>query len=375
MAISTLNTTTQPSPFINTTGDDDNDHHFAECYSSSTMVTLNYTLGILVTVFGVISFIGNGIICIIIAKNRTFHKPTYGLVFMLAFSDWLNTVIALPMEVASYLTYDYEYYIFSPTATVFQNAIWYALTSLSILSLMAISIEKFITIYYPFKYVYIVTKKSVTLLVTCIWFQAIITFTLFWVLQRWPEKGYYDFYVPHSFEKAILALNFVIPSIVNFISYGYIFKTLLKHKLREIKTLQRRAGDDNSRKLKKKSSVAVARNLKNTRPFIYLGISFFVLWLPFIIYQLYLTFDQSFYYTCEGELIDSTLSMITFGNCVGNVFIYGSSNKRFRNEFRSMVGIPKLTVLSNSEGVVHSKMDDAVGRKVTLETRRSESNV
>ena len=371
MAILTLNTTVQTSN--NNISTEDSDHHFAECYSSSTMVTLNYTLGILVAVFGVISFFGNSIICIIIAKNRTFHKATYGLVFMLAFSDWLNTVVALPMEVASYLTYDDEYYIFSSTATVFQNAIWYALTSLSILSLMAISIEKFITIYYPFRYVYIVTKKSVTLLILCIWLQAIVTFTLFWVLQRWPEEGYYDFYVPHSFEKAILALNFVIPSIVNFISYGYIFKTLLKHKLRELKALQRRT-DDQSRKLKK-NSVTVARNLKNTRPFIYLGISFFVLWLPFIIYQLYLTFDQTFYYTCQGELIDSTLSMITFGNCVGNVFIYGSSNKHFRNEFRNMVGLPKLTIMSNSEGVVHSKVEETEERKITLRRRTSESIV
>ena len=342
-------------------------HHFAECYSSSTMVYLNYSLGISVAILGLFSFLGNITMCIMMTAGRrsTFKKVQYALVFMLALADLLNTVISLPMEVASYLTYNHDQYVFSPTATIFQNAIWYTLTSLSISSLMLISVEKLITIYFPFKYVYIITKRTVMAAIACIWLHAVVTFTCFWCLQRWPEDGYYDFYVPRWFEDTVILFNFVLPSIVNFISYGYIFKTLIQHsrkiaspfsqdriqnenqQLQQQQQQQQQQPQQSQQQhhhhhkyiAKLKSDLRLARNLRNTRPFIYLGISFFFLLLPFIVYQVYLTFHPDLYYTCGGELVDSTLSMVTFGNSVGNVFIYGTSNSRFRNAFRKMVGL------------------------------------
>ena len=352
-----INTTSDRIRFWNTTTINTTppwrQHHFAGCYDLSTMVYFNYALGVSIAIFGLFSLLGNATICVIIAAGRrsAFRKLQYTLVFMLALADLLNTLIALPMEIVSYLTYNQDRYVFRPATTVFQNAIWYTLTSLSISSLMLISVEKFLTIYFPFKYVYIITKRTVMLALVCIWLHAVATFVSFWCLQRWPEDGYYDFYVPRWFEDLVILVNFVLPSVVNFASYGYIFKTLIQHNRKDVSPFckeqkqshkeQRQQQQQQPQKCtaKWKSDLKLARNLKNTRPFIYLGISFFFLLLPFIVYQVYLTFDPDLYYTCGGELVDSTLSMVTFGNSVGNVFIYGTSNSRFRNAFRKMVGL------------------------------------
>ena len=326
------------------------DNPFAECFSLKTVVALNYSLGILMTLFGCIAIVGDCIICVVILKRRKFHKLHYAPVFMLCLSDLLISTVALPLEVASYLTYDHSLYIFTPVETVFQNAIWYALTSLSIMSLALISIEKFITIYYPFKYIEIITRKTIAGAITIVWFQGMATFVGFWYLQRWPEYGYYDFYVPQWFEKSVLLFNFVIPALINFFSYGYIFKMVLQHSRKNacgnFDHQTQRNNNDAKTKSDWRENLKIARNLKNSRPFTYLVISFCCLWLPFILYQIYLTFDNQFYYSCNGELIDSTLSMITFGSCVGNALIYGIFNKQFRKIFMKAFGMGKSSFVS-----------------------------
>lgn len=338
------------------------DNPFTQCFSLTTMVTLNYSLGITIILFGCIAIIADCTICAVILTNRKFYRLQYALVFMLCSSDLLISGVALPLEVASYLTYDHKLYIFTPIETVFQNAIWYALTSLSILSLTLISIEKFITIYYPFKYIQLITKKTVSGAIIVVWLQGIATFVGFWYLQRWPDYGYYDFYVPQWFEKGILLCNFVIPSIINFVSYGYIFKMVIQHSRKnacgnfERHKCKHRQRTEAKTKRDWRQDLKIARNLKNTRPFTYIVISFCFLWLPFILYQVYLTFDNEFYYTCHGELIDSTLSMITFGSCVGNALIYGAFNAQFRKLLKKVIlctktaSFPSSTAISLDEG-------------------------
>lgn len=317
--------------------------------------------------------LGNATICLLIARRPCFYKTQYALVFMLSLADLLNTLVSLPMEVASYLTYDREEYVFSPTATVFQNAIWYTLTSLSILSLMLISIEKALTIYFPFKYVFIITKRTVGAALLIVWLHGATTFTAFWWFQRWPLRGVYDFYVPRWFEDLTILINFVIPSLVNFLSYGYIFKTIIQHSRKTVNPF----GEQQQHKTSKwKRDIQLARNLKNTRPFIYLAISFFIFLLPFIVYQVYLTFDPNQYYKCEGELIDSTLSMVTFANSVGNVFIYGTSNSRFRKAFRKMFNMSDLllTTFENTKMAFElDGMKDKVNRKIRVARNKNEN--
>eukprot|EP00111_Clytia_hemisphaerica_P020939 TCONS_00061738-protein len=132
--------------------------------------------------------------------------------------------------------------------------------------LMLMSLERFIAIRYPFKTLFF-NRKHVLTCYIIIWIYSIGLFILM-------EYHYSEINLIH------MSLSNVLPLVVNSVVYVYIQKQVLRH-LRDIKSKRVNPGTTSNQNRESK------RHYKKNVIFIYIMVTFFVLWIPYICYRLW----------------------------------------------------------------------------------------
>ena len=283
---------------------------------------LNVGLGIVMLILGSISIFGNSLVCIVIVTNKGFRALKYRLLLALAIADLFLSVTLLPYDAIGIIIYHKEKYIYPAVWVAFGNAFWSSAQSLSILSLLLVSIERFIAIRFPIKHVRIAQKKYAYFGVVFVWVYSVITFLVMFFLQIRPDEGEYDYLVPTWLEWFVLTMNIYLPSALNIIIYVFIVKRVLSlHQ---------------KRKTKFNVEMNTQRNSKSIKLLSYVMLSFMIFWLPFLIFQIYLETKPSYMYTCTGDFIDTFVGAFTFCNTVTNFLIYGAFNKKFKAAYKKL---------------------------------------
>ena len=118
--------------------------------------------------------IGNLITIIALVRNPELRKSSNTkFVVSLAISDWLICFIIMPIWIAIVSNPDI---ILFETLCSFSTFFYYATQSTSLMTLMAIAINRYVIICHESIYQYVYTPLSVSLMITFIW---LITFVLF----------------------------------------------------------------------------------------------------------------------------------------------------------------------------------------------------
>lgn len=114
---------------------------------------------------------GNLLILAAIYIDKTLQTITNVFIINLACADMLLAIIGMPFTLASSITYDW---IFGDTWCKVNGMANSLFCVASILTLAAVSIDRYFAILYPFKYVTWITRKVAAGMILYIWFHALL---------------------------------------------------------------------------------------------------------------------------------------------------------------------------------------------------------
>lgn len=110
--------------------------------------------------------VGNGFISAVIMCERSLHKPTYLIFFHLAMTDIAFCIVTLPKIIARYWWNDM---ISSFGACFTQMYFVHALGAIHSLILLIMALDRFVAIWFPFRYSIAITNKTVSIACCLCW--------------------------------------------------------------------------------------------------------------------------------------------------------------------------------------------------------------
>ena len=116
------------------------------------------------------SLIGNTLIILAIYRNLSLRSITSVFIANLAMADFLLALLGMPFTMASSITYDWVFGNVWCTINGMLNSIF---CIASMLSLAAVSIDRYVAIIKPLQYPLIMTPRVALLMISYVWLHAI----------------------------------------------------------------------------------------------------------------------------------------------------------------------------------------------------------
>ena len=174
---------------------------------------------------------GNLLILAAIYIDKTLQTITNVFIINLACADLLLSIIGMPFTLASSITYDW---IFGDTWCKVNGMANSLFCIASILTLAAVSIDRYCAILYPFKYATWITNKAAAGMIFYIWFHALLMACL--PLTSWSRYTFirsesictvqWEFSI--SYTLFLFSVCFFLPLGVMMVTYLRIFRTARK---------------------------------------------------------------------------------------------------------------------------------------------------
>ncbi|XP_048875886.1 neuropeptide FF receptor 1 like 1 isoform X2 [Brienomyrus brachyistius] len=306
-------------------------------YLHSTGVAAGYILSYLLVLLLCVG--GNGLVCLVVLRNRNMRTVTNIFIFNLAISDLLVGVFCIPTTLIDSLITGWPFSQFTCTMS---NLIQGMSVSASVFTLVAIAVDRFMGIVYPFRHrIRPVTALLAILIIWMLAFAIIFpsaatltvmhlqdtymvqdnqTYPLFVCYEDWPRPELRRVYTTVIFAHVYLAPLGLIS-----VMYGCIAAKLVT-KLRQV-------GVAEGRRARSRRKAKVVKML------ILVAVLFMVSWLP--LWTLMLLAD---YRDLDQQQIDFLSSYLfpvahwlAFSNSGINPVIYGFYNENFRRGFQAAV--------------------------------------
>ncbi|XP_062382333.1 neuropeptide FF receptor 1-like [Sardina pilchardus] len=331
--------------------------------------------------------IGNSLVCLIVVRNRQMRTVTNIFILNLAISDLLVGILCLPITLADNLITGWP---FDEVVCKMSGLVQGASVSASVFTLVAIAVERFRCIVYPFQQK--LTQRQAIITITFIWVLAIVimcpsaatltvtkdefhfmvderntSYPLYTCWEAWPDQSMRKIYTTVLFSHIYLA-----PVTLIVIMYTRVALKLFKSpaQLRE-----GRAEEDGRR--------VHRRKIKVIHMLLIVAMLFTVSWLP--LWTLILLTDY-------GNMTQSQINMLSayvfpfahwlaFFNSSVNPVVYGYFNENFRRGFQAAFQFQLC--LAEVPSVVHARrppvgrhnrvfIDGQSGQPQAQDTRRRE---
>ncbi|XP_041351131.1 adenosine receptor A2b-like [Gigantopelta aegis] len=291
------------------------------------MDALSITYITLETIIGVLSTVGNAMVLIAINRSHALQTITNCFIASLALADMLVGIIVAPLAALSFVGLPHNF-----LGCVFINSVVILFTQVSIFSLLAVAVERFLAIVIPFFYQKHMTSHRAILLLVVIWIAGIIVglVPMFgWNLGP-PEDMVCAFtrVIDMSYMVYFNFLGFVlVPLVIMFCIYLYIY-AIVRQQMIKIAALEI-AVDGRKKKRKFMKEIKAAKSLA-----IVLGL-FTICWLP-------IHLANTVNHLCGSgcgvpyPFIVAAI-LISHANSVFNPFLYAYGNTRFMSEFKKML--------------------------------------
>ncbi|XP_077991889.1 prolactin-releasing peptide receptor-like [Glandiceps talaboti] len=280
-----------------------------------------------------LGILGNTMVCVAIVRNKKLHNSTYIFIGNLSVSDAAVCLICLPFTLAHTLAGKWSFgkimcYIIRPMQPI---AVF-----LSVLTMTAISIDRYIIVIYPFRKR--LSLRLVGMILTLIWVVSISLATPFIVntrfiynefnfdnmtyvkfnqcSERWKSPEHRKVYSTFVF-----ILQYALPLFVISTAYYRVWMEL-QHQVRP--------GALSAQKKKQE----IARKKKTNKMLVTVVVCFLACWLPFnmlmILGDYHVSIKSDYYWY---DLIYHLFHVIAMSSTCINPFIYGGLDELFHKEF------------------------------------------
>ncbi|XP_036672159.3 neuropeptides capa receptor isoform X1 [Drosophila suzukii] len=310
--------------------------------------TLPLYKAILITIiFGgifITGVIGNLLVCIVIIRHSAMHTATNYYLFSLAVSDLLYLLFGLPTEVFLYW-HQYPDLFGMPFCKI-RAFISEACTYVSVFTIVAFSMERFLAICHPLHLYAMVGFKRAIRIITALWIASFISAIPFGLLSdiqylKYPldgsriEESAFCSMSPEIVNvipvfEVSFCIFFVIPMILIILLYG---RMGAKIRSRTNQKLGVQPGTNN-----RETRNSQMRKKTVIRMLAAVVITFFVCWFPFHLQRLIFLYAKNMEnYLDINEALFSIAGFAYYISCTVNPIVYSVMSRRYRVAFRELL--------------------------------------
>lgn len=307
------------------------------------------------------SLVGNTLIILAIYRNLSLRSITSVFIANLAVADFLLALLGMPFTMASSITYDW---VFGEVWCTINGMINSIFCIASMLSLAAVSIDRYIAIIKPLQYPLIMTSRVALCMISYVWLHAITL--AFFPVFGWSSYIYItnesictaDWGSDIPYTLFIFASSFFAPLMV----MAYCYFHILRAARRQSKTIVPRVGELREETLQTMVAVPVAfatengkvsapppsatdkakereakekfkRETRAAKTLLIVMGTFIFCWAPHFIGMTCLLFPS-----CKWpDAFYATTTWLAMLNSGCNPIIYGVMNKKFRQSFKDIL--------------------------------------
>ena len=278
----------------------------------------NLTSMIFYVFISLFTIFGNVLVCMAFIKDpyRQLRTLQNYYIISLGVSDLLMGIAAETLLIGTY---------WNDSEAVFRAHYLFAVISgvSSLLNMAALSVHRYFAVKMPLNFQEVMTQRRILISIAIIWI-----YTLHFPVL--PLAGFVD----SRYQIYLYALGCFLPSIVIFMAYAGIFKSIRDHT----KALMNGPTMGNSA-LKN----AMAREKSTTKTMLIVLVVFFSFWFPFLLTDLIMVQCSSCRTFPFHVARDVTLTLTYFSSCV-NPLLYAWRVKQFRRAFIRLLGMRKMVL-------------------------------
>ena len=278
------------------------------------------------TLIAALAAAGNGLVIAAILMHSELRTTTNYFVASLASVDFLVGVLGIPCAIISFVGLRQNY-----ISCVTVNLMIIILTQISVFGLLAVAIQRFIAIKYPYVYNQSCTTKLCLVTVGVIWVAGVLVAVL--PLFIWDKSASYGgmctFTAVIDMEHVVYVsflLGMLTPLVCMFAIYCYIFH-VVKQQLSRIAAVQQMAADSDQNKTFKKDT-------KAAKWLAVVILLFAISWLPLHIMNTMSLYGGPFCLPCLLVAI-----ILSHANSAINPVLYAYANSKFKIAFKRMIRI------------------------------------
>ncbi|XP_054268779.1 QRFP-like peptide receptor [Macrosteles quadrilineatus] len=342
--------------YFNFTDYDDSEPRSWNCFYWSELLPplAVYTLSLLLGVTG------NILIVFTTCRYRRMKSPTNVFLASLATADLLLIIICIPVKLAKLFSYTWTMGFFLCKMVHYLQTV---VAVCSVLTLMAISIERYYAICHPMKAKYICTISQAKKIIITIWITSFLLALPNLVVQVHLEVGFKlkAFYCSLNYDDRpqlqlyvmyMLILVFIVPSSVMVVTYSTICWEVWR-------VMKQRHHMVSGRAVLKPESIPLANKHQNgnqngtpatslpppnddkgnvkqvIKMLILIVVVFITCWAPILIWDTLTAFHTiPEYATGTLKHLKTTFHLMSYANSCINPIIYGFMSKNFRESFQ-----------------------------------------
>ncbi len=270
---------------------------------------------------GVVSAAGNALVLYVIITHKRLHNHTNVLIASLAVADLLVGVVGIPCVIINNFSLPRNNFY----GCLLMSSIIVVLTQISIFSLVAIALERFLAIRFPIFHRQKLSSTIVLYIIAFVWISgSLVGFVPMFGWNLGSAHGACDFVFIIDMNYMVF-FNFfgfiLVPLVVIFATYGYIAYVV---KMKCFKTPFR----DDTQKIKMKKECKAAMKIFTVI------LMFAVCWLPIHIINTVTLMHKK---TNLDLLICAII--LSHVNSAVNPFLYAHGNSKFREACKKTLGI------------------------------------
>uniref|UniRef100_UPI00398E8A08 G-protein coupled receptor 61 n=1 Tax=Pristiophorus japonicus TaxID=55135 RepID=UPI00398E8A08 len=301
-----------------------------------------------------VGIIGNTAVMLVIIRTPLFKKFVF--VFHLCLVDLTAALILMPLGMVSSSAL-FDNIVFGDTVCRLYLFLSMLMISASILSILAINVERYYYIVHPMRYEVRMTLRLVVSVIICIWIKAILMSII--SVLGWNSQGRTDNQCSLQWEgethRKLFVLffslfYFLVPLLVMLIVYCSMFKVARVAAMQHgplptwMDTPRQR-----SESLSSWSTMVTSSGAARASPqrafgggkaaviLILLGGQFVFCWLPFFAFHLHSALSSSPAYPGPWEMVVTWIGYMSFSV---NPFFYGCLNRQIRGELSKHLNCP-----------------------------------
>ena len=287
---------------------------------TSLFITLNFT-----------SLVGNIMVCLAVYRNPRIRVTTHIYIVALAISDLLCAVGSMPFTVTTLASGEW---IFGQTVCEIQAFIMYFVLNISPTTMGLAAFNRYMRIVKSKYYSTIFSKRRSNVVLASIWL-SLASYLLTARCTGWLNFTFYSGYascvISHISDKRkaihyslVISLYFALPLLVAIFCYYRVYQTIRHHNLDIIPSLQSRT----------RQARITLHEIKISKSLFLVIAGFVLCWLPMWSVVIVLRF----YPTVTLDRIVKLIPVfLIYLSSTINPFIYASSNRAYKTEFRRML--------------------------------------